>query len=148
RGFLLSTSFTMWAGPWSGAITDLAPAGSAEVTQYGPATMPNGQANPLSTRERFVRLDCATALPECFATRDEQVQAPSIKASGLRLGKRVTLGGGRELELAGNVFNLLNEGNYTQFNYSGANEKFNSNFLQMRNQQPARSFQTMAVLRF
>jgi hypothetical protein len=71
-----------------------------------------------------------------------------VKAIGLRLAKIVTLGGSREFEVAGNVFNLLNAGNYYQYNYSGANEKFNPNFLQMRNQQPARAFQLTGVFRF
>jgi hypothetical protein len=39
-------------------------------------------------------------------------------------------------------------GNYTQYNYSGANERFNPNYLQMRNQQPARAFQATVVYRF
>ena len=46
------------------------------------------------------------------------------------------------------IFNLLNDGNYTQYNYNGANERFNPNYLQLRNQQPARGFQATAVFRF
>jgi outer membrane receptor protein involved in Fe transport len=149
RGFLLAGSFTMVAGPWSGAIVDLLPANSPEVARFGPARTSNGQVNPLSTRMRFVRADCPSpATPECFATRDEQIQAPGVKSLGVKLAKRFRLAGQRELEVAGNVFNLLNAGNYYQYNYSGANEKFNPNFLQMRNQQPARAFQATAVLRF
>jgi hypothetical protein len=71
-----------------------------------------------------------------------------VNSLGLKLGKTIKLGGTREIELAGNVFNLLNDGNYWQYNYSGANEKFNPNFLQMRNQQSARAFQVTGVLRF
>ncbi|HEX6737422.1 MAG TPA: TonB-dependent receptor, partial [Vicinamibacteria bacterium] len=149
RGFLVAASFTMIAGPWSGAVVDLLPANSPEVTQFGPARTANGQNNPLATRMRFVRADCASPPTlDCLATRDEQVQAPGVKQLGLKLAKRFKLAGQRELEVAGNVFNLFNEGNYYQYNYSGANEKFNPNFLQMRNQQPARAFQATAVLRF
>jgi hypothetical protein len=149
KGVLVATSFTMWAGPWSGPVTDLLAATDPEVTRFGPARLPNGQANPLSTRLRFVRLDCpAVPTTACFTSREEQVRAPSIKSLGLKVAKRFKIGNDRELEVAGNVFNLLNEGNYTQFNYSGAAEKFNPNFLQLRNQQPARSFQATAVLRF
>ena len=52
------------------------------------------------------------------------------------------------MELGGSIFNLLNAGNYTQYNYNGANEKFNPNYLQMRNQQPARAAQFTVVARF
>jgi hypothetical protein len=149
RGFMLAGSFTMVAGPWSGPVVDLLPANDPEVTRYGPARISNGQSNPLSTRMRFVRVDCPTpATTACLGTREEQVQAPPAKTIGLRLAKIVNLGGSRELEVAGNVFNLLNAGNYYQYNYSGANEEFNPNFLQMRNQQPARAFQLTGVFRF
>jgi hypothetical protein len=119
------------------------------VADFLPARTANGQNNPLATRMRFVRADCASPPTlDCLATRDEQVQAPGVKQLGLKLAKRFKLAGQRELEVAGNVFNLFNEGNDYQYNYSGANEKFNPNFLQMRNQQPARAFQATAVLRF
>jgi hypothetical protein len=47
-----------------------------------------------------------------------------------------------------NIFNILNAGDYTQYNYNGANEQFNPNYLQMRNQQPARALQVTVVYRF
>jgi hypothetical protein len=109
----------------------------------------NGQSNPLSTRLRYVRLDCPSPpTAACFTTRDEQVLAPAVKVLGLKVARTIKLGQGRELEVAGNVFNVFNEGNFTQFNYSGAAEKFNPNFLQPRNQQPARAFQLTGVVRF
>jgi hypothetical protein len=153
KGFLLAGSFTMVAGPWSGPVVDLLPVNDPEVTRFGPSSfrLANGStaSNPLSTRMRFVSVECGTPpTTSCFRSREEQVQAPAVKALGVKLARRFKLGGARELELAGNVFNLLNEGNYYQYNYSGANEKFNPNFLQMRNQQPARAFQATAVLRF
>ena len=52
------------------------------------------------------------------------------------------------IELAANIFNILNAGDYTQYNYNGANEQFNPNYLGMRNQQPARALQVTAVYRF
>jgi hypothetical protein len=141
-GITTAVSYTILAGPWSGPIVDQLPVGDPQLAVYGPATFPlaNGTTapNPLSTRMRFVG-----------ATRgDGQVQAPAIKTLGLKVGKTVRLGGTREVELAGNLFNLLNDGNYTQYNYSGANERFNPNFLQLRNQQAARGFQATAVFRF
>ena len=54
-----------------------------------------------------------------------------------------------QIEVGGSVFNLLNAGDYTQYNYSGANEQFNTaNYLQLRNQQAARGFQATLVFRF
>jgi hypothetical protein len=44
---------------------------------------------------------------------------------------------------------VLNDGNYSQYNYSGANERFNTaNYLQLRNQQPARAAQLTVLARF
>lgn len=138
KGFNAAVSFTMVAGPWSGPIVKLLAANDPQVLQYGAARTSNGQNNPLATRMRFV-----------FPTRGEgQVQAPAVKTLGLKIGKKTKLVRGAELEIAGNVFNLLNAGNYFQYNYSGANETFNPNFLQMRNQQAARAFQLTSVLRF
>ena len=137
-----AVSYTILAGPWSGPIVNQVPEGDPQLAVYGPSTfrLANGTtaSNPLSTRMRFVN-----------ATRgDGQVQAPAIKTLGLKVGKTIGLGGTREVELAGNVFNLLNQGNYTQYNYSGANEFFNPNYLQLRNQQAARGFQATLVFRF
>jgi hypothetical protein len=147
KGFLIASSFMMWAGPYSGPVTDLLPADHPDVTRFGPAVMPNGQSNPLSTRQRFVKVDCAPAA-SCLGTREDQVEAPAVKVLGLKVAKTFRLGHGREFEVAGNVFDLFNEGNYTQFNYNGTGEKFNPNFLQLRNQQPARGFQLTGVVRF
>ncbi len=129
---------TVQAGPWSGAILMQLPAADPI---YGPATftLPNGttQANPLATRNRFV-----------YSTRGEgQVQAPAITAVGVKVGKVVKFGG-REVEVAGNIFNLLNAGDFTQFTYNSAYQSWSTNFLQMRNRQAARAFQLTTVLRF
>ena len=84
-----------------------------------------------------------------FATRgDGQVMAPAQKTLGLKVGKKINLGRGHSVELAANIFNLLNAGDYTQYNYNGANEQFNPNYLGMRNQQPARALQLTMVYRF
>jgi hypothetical protein len=142
-GIVAAASYTILAGPWSGPIVNQLPVGDPQLAIYGPGTFPlaNGTtaSNPLSTRMRFV-----------FPTRGEgQVQAPAIKTLGLKIGKSIKLGGGTEIELGGNLFNLLNDGNYTQYNYSGANEQFNTaNYLALRNQQAARAFQATVVFRF
>jgi hypothetical protein len=52
------------------------------------------------------------------------------------------------VEVAGNFFNLLNGGDYTQYSYNSAYQSWSSNFLLMVNQQPARAFQLTIVGRF
>ena len=140
-GVNLSASYTILAGPWSGPVVDRLAVNDPQIAQFGPTTftLPNGtvQNNPLSTRMRFVG-----------ATRgDEQVKAPDIKTLGLQFNK-VFRFRRQGIEIGGSVFNVLNAGDYTQYNYSGANERFNPNYLQMRNQQPARAFQGTLVYRF
>jgi hypothetical protein len=141
-GVNISSSYTILAGPWSGPIVDLLPATDPSLNVYGPTsfTLANGTtaSNPLRTRMRFVN-----------ANRGEgQVQAPAVKTLGLQINKVFRFTTNQQIELGGGIFNLLNDGNYTQYNYSGANERFNPNFLQMRNQQPARGFQASLVYRF
>jgi hypothetical protein len=142
-GISLAASYTIEAGPWSGAIVDLLPVGDPRLAAFGPATVVSStgvsQSNPLSTRMRFV-----------YPTRgDGQVMAPAVKTLGLKVGKKVALGGSRQAEIAANIFNVLNAGDFTQYNYNGANEVFNTaNYLQMRNQQPARALQMTLVFRF
>ena len=79
------------------------PANDPDVLKYGPATftLANGStaANPLATRNRYV-----------FSTRGEgQVQAPMIPTVGLKIGKVITYQR-YSVEVAGNIFNLLNNG--------------------------------------
>jgi hypothetical protein len=134
----ISASYTILAGPWSGPIVDQLAATDPQLAVFGPARASNGQNNPLATPMRFV-----------YPTRGEgQVQAPAIKTLGLNFNKAIGFGTGREVVISGAIFNVLNDGNYTQYNYSGANERFNPNFLQLRNQQPARAFQLTALVKF
>jgi Carboxypeptidase regulatory-like domain/TonB dependent receptor-like, beta-barrel len=140
-GINLSGSYTILAGPWSGPVVDLLPATDPSLPVFGPTafTLANGTTanNPLRTRMRFVG-----------ATRgDQQVKAPDVKTLGFQVNK-VFRFGNQGIELGGSIFNVLNAGDYTQYNYSGANERFNPNYLQMRNQQPARAFQATLVYRF
>ncbi len=96
------------------------------------------QPNPLNTTIR-----------NAFATRgDGQTRASAVGTLGLKIGKKFPLGGTRELEVAGNLFNILNGDNFWQYNYNGASELFNPNYLQMRNLQAARSFQMFFAFRF
>jgi hypothetical protein len=141
-GLVLAASYTIEAGPWTGPVVTQLPVGDPRLAVFGPGTVTSStgvtQSNPLSTRMRFA-----------FATRgDGQVMAPAQKSLGLKIGKKVNLGRGHNVELAANLFNLLNAGDYTQYNYNGANEQFNPNYLGMRNQQPARALQVTTVYRF
>ncbi len=94
--------------------------------------------NPLATVYRFVGEDRS----------DGQVQAPSIKSFGLKVGKRFRIGGQRELEVAANIFNLFNWGDHHQYRYGSANAVYSPNFLQLRNLQTARSLQLTAIFRY
>jgi hypothetical protein len=142
---VLAASYTILAGPWSGPVVNQLPENDPQVLQFGPARTANGQSNPLATRMRFVNTNGQFV----DTTRGEsQVQAPAIKTFGLKIGKEIKLPGDVTVEVAGNIFNLLNNGDYTQYNYSGANEFFNPNFLQLRNQQAARAFQATVVVRY
>ena len=75
------------------------------------------------------------------------LQAPTINTVGLKVGKVIKFNR-YQVEVAGNVFNLLNAGNYTQYSYNSAYQSWSSNFLLMVNQQPARAFQLTVVGRF
>jgi hypothetical protein len=140
-GINVAGNVTVQAGPWSGAILYQLPANDPQLAQFGPASfrLPNGstQSNPLATRNRYV-----------FGNRGEgQFQAPTITTVGMKIGKLFRIDR-YQFEVAGNLFNLLNAGDYTQFNYNSAYQAWSSNFLLMRNQQPARAFQLTLVGRF
>jgi hypothetical protein len=141
-GINVAASYTLQAGPWSGSPLYRLDANDPSILIYGPPsfTLPNGtrQSNPLSTRNRYV-----------YSDRGEgQIQAPPIHTIGLKIGKRFNIGEVGDLEIAGNIFNLLNGGDYTQFSYNSAYQTWSSNFLEMRNRQSARAFQFTTVFRF
>jgi hypothetical protein len=142
-GVVFAASYTIEAGPWTGPVVTQLPEDDPQLAAFGPPTVVSSTgfraSNPLATRMRFA-----------YATRGEgQVMAPAVKTLGLKIGKRLNLTQAQSIELAANIFNILNAGDYTQYNYNGANEQFNTaNYLQMRNQQPARALQATLVYRF
>ncbi|MCC7034863.1 MAG: TonB-dependent receptor [Acidobacteria bacterium] len=141
-GISVAGSYALQAGPWSGAILYQLPANDPDIMRFGPTTFrsPGGRTftNPLSTRNRYL-----------YPTRGEgQIRAPGIHTVGLKVGKRVSLGGPHSVELSLNVLNLLNGGDFTQFSYNSAYQSWSPNFLQMRNRQSARQMQFTAVYRF
>jgi len=141
-GVVFAASYTVEAGPWTGPVVTQLPVGDPQLAVFGPGIVTSStgvtQSNPLSTRMRFA-----------YPTRGEgQVMAPAQKTLGLKIGKKIDLMGTHNVELAANIFNILNAGDFTQYNYNGANEQFNPNYLGMRNQQPARALQATIGYRF
>jgi len=141
KGIVVGVSYSLVAGPWSGPVVDRLAATDPDVTQFGPPRVPTvggTQPNPLNTTIR-----------NAFATRGEgQVRLPAVGTLGVKIGKKIPLGGTREAEISGNIMNLFNADGYWQYNYNGASELFNPNYLQPRNQQYPLSFQMMFAFRF
>jgi hypothetical protein len=142
KGIVLGLSYSLVAGPWSGAVVTRLDANDPDVTRFGPPSvlLANGrtQPNPLNTTIRYA-----------FPTRgDGQTRAPAIGTLGLKIAKKFPLGGTKEVEVAANLLNLFNGDDFWQYNYNGASELFNPNYLQMRNLQYARSAQLFFAFRF
>jgi hypothetical protein len=146
KGIVVSSSYTIVGGPYTGPILRQLAANDPDVLQYGPARFrgqtpvaSGGQANPLATRIRFLN-----------ATRSEGQQAlPYVHTVNIKLGYRLALAGSRHVQLGLNVFNLLNSGRFTEWHRSGANLSYNPTFyLQQDNQQTSRAAQFDAVFRF
>jgi hypothetical protein len=143
-GIVVSSNWTVVAGNYTGPIITQLATSDPQVTQFGPANVVHPvtgfrASNPLATRFRYA-----------FATRAEgQVAQENVHTVGLKLAKNFRLGGARELQTGFNVFNLLNAGNFTEWNRGGANRIFNPDlYLTSENRQPARSFQVDATFRF
>ena len=144
KRIVVSGSYTAVGGPWTGPILQQLPANSPEVTQFGPATMTNAQtgarfANPLATRIRFL-----------YPTRGEgQAGLPYVHTINMKVGYRLQLGGNRYVQLGGNIFNVMNDGRYTEWHRSGANLSYNPTFyLVQDNQQTSRAYQVDITYRF
>jgi hypothetical protein len=97
------------------------------------------QPNPLATRIRFY-----------YPTRGEgQLEQAAVHIIGLKIAKRFKLGNSRQLQVAGNVFNLLNGGTFSEFNRSGANRIYSpSTYGTGTTLQEARAYQVNGVFRF
>ena len=119
------------------------PSNSPLISVFGPSTVVSStgvrQSNPLATRIRFY-----------YPTRGEgQPRAPDVHIVGIKLGKRIGVGGGRNVELSAEVFNLLNAGHYTEFSRQGANRFYNpQTFRTYTNPQTPRAATLQTVVRF
>jgi hypothetical protein len=77
------------------------------------------------------------------------VKHPDVHTVGIRAGKRIQLGGSRNVEVSAEVFNLLNAGNFTDYTRNGANRIYSpSTYLQLSNPQTPRALQTQVIFRF
>ncbi len=134
----MAGSFILSAGDYSGPIAIRI---AAADPVYGPSSfrLPTGStaSNPLATTIRFK-----------YATRGEgQVRNESVKTFQFKVGRRFGFGR-HEVEVAANVFNVLNAGNFQQY-ASGANQEYSTaNFMRKFNRQPPRAFQLTIVDRF
>ncbi len=142
-GFIVSTSYTIMAGPYNGPVIDQLPANSPQLTPFGPATVISStgarQPNPLATRIRFY-----------YPTRGEgQTKAPDVHTLNLKVGRVFALMPSRTLELSANVFNVLNGGDYTEYARTGPNRIYNpASYLTYTNPQTPRALQLEAIARF
>jgi hypothetical protein len=141
--FVVSANYTIMAGPYSGPIIDQIAANSPQIAQFGPGTVVSStgarQPNPLATRIRFYHKDRG----------DGQVKAPDVYTLNLKVGRTFGTGTGREVEVAANIFNALNGGDYTEYARTGANRIYNpQNFLTYTNPQTPRALQLEATVRF
>lgn len=140
---IVSGSYSIVSGGYSGWIVDRLPSNHPDVRQFGPSTVVSStgrrQPNPLANRVRFV-----------YPTRGEgQVLLPAVHTVGLKVGRTFGLGGGRDVQVSGNMLNLLNGGRGTEYARGGANRRYNPTvYLQPGNLQPARSFQLDVMFRF
>ena len=142
RGVVVSSSYTVVGGPWSGPIIDQLAANDPRIAVFGPNSVISStgvsQPNPLATRIRFK-----------FPTRGEgQLHQNNVHIVGLKLAKRFDFGA-RNFEVAANVFNLLNGGNFSEYNRSGANRFYSpSTYGTGTTLQEARGYQVNGVVRF
>ena len=110
KHIVVSTSYTVVGGPWTGPILKQLAANDPDVLRFGPArfngTTPvasGGQANPLATRIRFL-----------YPTRGEgQEGLPYVRTLNFKFGYSLKMGGNRNAQLGLNIFNALNSGRYT-----------------------------------
>jgi hypothetical protein len=138
KGIVVSSSYTMVGGPWTGPILQQLAADDPDVTRFGPARF-NGFANPLRTRIRFLN-----------PTRSEgQAGLPYVHTINVKLGYRLQLRGAQHVQMGLNLFNIMNAGRYTEWHRSGANLSYNPAFyLTQDNQQTSRSAQIDITYRF
>jgi len=144
-GVQVSGSWSMITPSWSGPITDRLARNDPDILVFGTPRVTNPetgsvQTNPLSRRERYR-----------FETRGEgQELLPTVHQVGIKLLKRINIGGTNEILLGFNVLNIFNGGDGLEYARGGANRSYSGDtiFLQPGNLQPPRSFQLDIGYRF
>ncbi len=141
-GIVVAASYTLNGGPYNGHVLELLPADDPGLAVFGPPTVVSStgvsQPNPLATRVRFA-----------FPTRSEgQTEAPGISIVGVKIGKTFRLSESGEIEVAGNIFNLLNAGGFYRYSYNGPNRIFSPGYLELEGRQAARGFQLSLTFRW
>lgn len=129
--FLVSGSYTLQKGRWSGPILTRV---AASDPQFGPptVTLSNGRvvSNPLATTLRFA-----------FPTRSEgQYELPGLHYLNLRLGREFRLSDARRFAINLDIFNIRNLSGFQGF-LTGANQLFSTNYGRGGEIQPPRSVQ-------
>jgi Carboxypeptidase regulatory-like domain/TonB dependent receptor len=139
--FVFAANFSVQSGPYSGpVVTRIA----APDPRFGPPTvrLSNGRvvSNPLATTIRFAGKDRG----------DGQIKAPYLNVLNVRVGRNFRFGS-RRLDVAFDVFNVLNGDTDQQF-FDGGNQLYSSNYAIQNgefygvNRQPPR--QGQLTLRF
>jgi hypothetical protein len=142
-GLVTSGSYTIVAGNWTGPVIDQLAANSPLLAPFGPATVTSStgvrQSNPLATRIRFL-----------YPTRGEgQPRAPDVHMVGVKVGKRIPFASDKNVEVAVEVFNLLNAGHFTEYSRQGANRAYNpQTFQTYTNPQTPRAATFEVITRF
>jgi hypothetical protein len=141
-GIVLTGTYTIQDGPWSGTILTQLDSDDPDIAQFGPGTVTsvtgNRESNPLSTRTRFK-----------YPTRDEgQQKLADVKTLSIKIGKEFNLYDTHRFEVSLNIFNVFNNNDFNQYTYNGANEEWNPSFLEGRSMQAARAFQLNFNYRF
>jgi hypothetical protein len=129
--FLVSGSYTLQKGRWSGPILTRV---AASDPQFGPptVTLSNGRvvSNPLATTLRFA-----------FPTRTEgQYELPALHYLNLRVGREFRFSGERRFAVNLDFFNIRNLSSFQGF-LTGANQLFSTNYGRGGEIQPPRSVQ-------
>ena len=152
-GIRISGTYSAMAGPWSGPLID----NPGRDPIYGPSriTLADGstQPNPLATTYRLLGADRGTGceltnLPDNGTYCDGQARGPAIHNLSLNIGKSFSLGGSREFEITGKIFNAFNWSGHHQMTYSGANRAYGSNYAELRSLQNPQGFQLSLRFRF
>lgn len=135
---VIAGSYVLQSGAYGGpVVTRIA----APDPQFGPPTvrLAIGRvvSNPLATTIRFA-----------YANRGEgQLKLPALQILNLRVGRQFSLARAIGLELALDVFNVLN-GDADQAFQSGANQLFSANYAGASSRQSPRSFRIYTRLAF